>query len=1280
MSQQTIHSVLKSILVLFLVCPILTTSVVIGQQAFITTWQTDAETPNDSCLYLPFQATPSTNYNIDWDNDGTPDTTGLTGPVTLKMDSAGVFTIQITGTYPGLYFVDDSLNWIHYGSKLLFVEQWGDNAWDTLSFERCSNFNITAIDTPDLSNMTSMRGMFREAQNFNSPVEHWDVSTITDMSDAFAEAVLFNQPLNGWDVSNVTTLRYMFEDAPAFNQPLHNWDVSNVTDMHGVFSGAENFNQPLNAWDVSNVTDMSGLFSSTHFNYPLSSWDVSNVVDFSYMFSNIQDFNQNINGWDVSSATHMEGMFSNAQSFNQPLDSFDVSSVTLMNSMFFNASSFDQDISEWDVSNVTQMTSMFNGASVFNQDISGWDVSNVLYMGAMFMETGAFNQNLSSWAVDSVTNMGYMFYNADAFNQPVNSWDVGNVEDMSGMFAFTEKFNRPLFGWDVGNVTTMENMFAGAEKFNRPLHAWDVSNVESMIEMFAGALAFDQDLGDWDVSNVDDMYNMFFDSQLSTANYDSLLIGWSSQSVQSGVYFHGGNSQYCAGEAARAQLISSLGWNIMDGGRSCPTDHFVTTWTTTNSGDMTDRSIHIPVLNTPATNYAIDWTGDFIPDTSGLTGPVTIQFDSPGTYQISISGVFASFAFDGSLPLPQGPPPSADSIARKLVSVDQWGTTTWDSLSFKGCENLNFTAVDTPDLSGLTSMRYMFARAETFNSPIEHWDVSGVTDMGHLFCSAWDFNQPLGAWDVSNVTNMEHMFENTDAFNQPLDLWDVSNVTNMAHMFNNADAYTLPLVAWDVSSVENMAHMFSHIDIYNLSLSGWDVSSVTNMTAMFSYAGQFNQSLADWDISSVTDMDFMLDGLQLTTANYDSTLISWGSQSVQAGVNFGASSSWYCQGEPARQHLVDAHGWIIDDVASDCMGDHALIITLKTNPSKNQNDDELTIPFYGPGTIYGIDWDNDGVLDTSGLTGPITIEMDTPGYYTFQIGGDYPNLKFATNDDAQKLFSVDQWGDNIWQELSFKGAMDLQFAAVDTPDLSQLTSMSEIFRSCSAFDSPINHWDVSNVTDMSYAFSGALNFNQPLDAWDVSNVTDMTWMFRGTQVFNQSIETWDVGAIESMDQMFAYTWVFDQNLFNWDFTSASDLSGMFLGVELSTSNYDSLLLSLAAQGVQDSLDFDGGSSKYCAGVVARNYLIDSLGWTITDGGRNCSGISSNWTGAIDTDWFLAGNWSDGVPADTVIAIIPVVGSNNYPEIDAPGAECSQIIAHPNTSVTVKATGVLSIRK
>ena len=63
---------------------------------------------------------------------------------------------------------------------------------------------------------------------------------------------------------------------------------------------------------------------------------------------------------------------------------------------------------------------------------------------------------------------------------------------------------------------------------------------------------------------------------------------------------------------------------------------------------------------------------------------------------------------------------------------------------------------------------------------------------------------------------------------------------------------------------------------------------------------------------------------------------------------------------------------------------------------------------------------------------------------------------------------------------------------VTTICTSKITDMSKLFsRTILFFNQDISSWDVSNVTTMNQMFYNAQSFNQDLSAWDVSNVTDM---------------------------------------------------------------------------------------------------------------------------------------------------------------------------------------------
>ena len=339
--------------------------------------------------------------------------------------------------------------------------------------------------------------------------------------------------------------------------------------------------------------------------------------------------------------------------------------------------------------------------------------------------------------------------------------------------------------------------------------------------------------------------------------------------------------------------------------------------------------------------------------------------------------------------------------------------------------------------------------------------MSNVEDMSYAFANAFSFNQPLENWDVGQVDSMDWMFASAHSFNRPLDNWDVGNVKSMVEMFFSTSQFNQPLNSWDVSSVKDMSYMFGFTNSFNASVSDWDVSQVTDMHGMFHNAVAFDQSLGEWEPAAVTDVRDLLSYTGLSIENYDSTLIGWSTTSLPGGLTFEAYDIKYCEGHAARQYLMDSLGWSIYDGGPACvLPGKAFITTWLTNAViENPTDKTLYLGFDGPGTNYSVDWDNDGLLDTTNLTGPITIEFDTTGVYTIQVMGVFPEFD-PTISSAEKLLSVDQWGTNAWQSLLFRQCTNLVFNAVDTPDLTGVTSFRNMFDHAINFNSPIGHWDV----------------------------------------------------------------------------------------------------------------------------------------------------------------------------------------------------------------------------
>ncbi|HIO97845.1 MAG TPA: BspA family leucine-rich repeat surface protein [Leucothrix sp.] len=307
---------------------------------------------------------------------------------------------------------------------------------------------------------------------------------------------------------------------------------------------------------------------------------------------------------------------------------------------------------------------------------------------------------------------------------------------------------------------------------------------------------------------------------------------------------------------------------------------------------------------------------------------------------------------------------------------------------------------------------------------------------------------------------------------------------------------------------------------------------------------------------------------------------------------------------------------------------------------------QFLISTKGSGYNYSIDCNSDGVFEGTAVTNNYLCRYPVAGVHTVSIVGSFPQIYFDApasgipthKTDARKITEIVQWGDQKWRSMenAFAGAENMTITASDKPDLSQVknmyrmfwlaskldqyigdwdvsgvTNMSDMFGLARIFNQDITGWDVSNVTDMAYMFDEAEKFNQDISVWNMSNVTNTSEMFWGAKVFNQAIGSWDLGKVDNMYNMFYKAESFNQDVSAWNVTSVKPsvtryygMEGMFQGANLSSSNYDKLLISWSNQNVQRNIVLSAPSVKYSAvAVAARNKLVNNFGWIIRDAGQ-----------------------------------------------------------------------------
>ncbi len=1074
------------------------------------------------------------------------------------------------------------------------------NLWDLSTITDISGMFYTAsifnrpLDNWNVINVTDMSDTFNEADDFNEPINGWNTGNVTNMARMFRRARAFNQNINSWNVAQVTDMSNTFEDCK-MNFPLNLWIVDNVTTMESMFEGSR-FDKPIDNWNTSNVTNMAGMFAESDFNHPLAGFDVEGVTDMSRMFYYNDHFNQPINNWNVSNVTDMSYMFGGYYQFyitvfDQPLDLWDVSNVTNMSGMF-QSSHFNQPIEMWNITNVTNMSQMFDRAEDFNQPLEGWSVENVTNMSQMFEEAFVFNQPLNSWDISSVTNLSNMFNKAPLFNQNLDNWVTSSVTNMSSMFKSANSFNQNLGVWDISQVTFMSGMLdnSGISEVNydNSLIGWASQTVLNDVTLGADSLLYcegrfaRQDLIDnygWSI--VDDIINCSFavcTEIISPVEGDILVpanfnLVWEAAPVATGYRLTvtkdtGGTVttvldnldvfntliydfplDFTPGDIVTAKVTP---YNVEGPAEDCETISFtiVAPWvtspdafkltfntSTTYSGSTAANQLEILTNSSAGTyNYAIDWgDGQY---NNNVSQTITHTYETPGVYQIAIIGEYPAHYYNNTY-----------TDARKLLTIDQWGTGSWQTMrqAFGYTENMTYNASDIPDLSQVTSMSYMFYEARNFNGNIDNWITTNVIDMSGLFSRAVLFDQPLNSWDVSNVTNMTQMFSGNGTamiFNQPLDSWDVSNVTNMYFMFYNNEKFNQPLNEWDVSNVTSLGYMFGQADDFNQPLDAWDVNNVTDMSAMFIGAQSFNQNIENWETSSCTNMRYMFNNAD----SFNQPLNAWDVSNVQNMEYMFSSTDLFNQplGTWDTSSVTNMESMFENTLSFDNEISFWNVSNVNTMESMFRNS-----------TLFNQDISNWNV------TNVLTMESMFENAQLFnQPLQDWLVDSVVTMEsmfENAQVFNqpIANWDASAVATMSsmFKNAQ-LFDQSINDWDTSSVTIMTAMFENAQVFNQTINDWDVSNVTSYNSMFQNAQLFNMPLDNWLTDKAQDLAEMFRGALAFNQNIDSWNTSFVTTMQSMFQDAEVYNQPMDSWNTASVTTMESMFEDAIIFNQNID----------------------------------------------------------------------------------------------------------------------------
>jgi len=233
-----------------------------SQDITFSPFQMKFDTNGGKTIVIP--GTIGSSFTVDW-GDGTTTTETTYGISHTYASGIATAIVSIgaagdTGPFTGfnpLYTSGGSAN------DLIDIVQWGSIAWTTFyrAFANTPNLgNISATDTPDLSNVSSMQLMFYSSSIGTANFNNWDISNVSDIHQMFRNSPNYRGDMANWNFvnnNNISLSFYMASSSGVYDGEAGNWNVSGVSTFDDCFRYQTGWDCNLADWYINGFNQVN---------------------------------------------------------------------------------------------------------------------------------------------------------------------------------------------------------------------------------------------------------------------------------------------------------------------------------------------------------------------------------------------------------------------------------------------------------------------------------------------------------------------------------------------------------------------------------------------------------------------------------------------------------------------------------------------------------------------------------------------------------------------------------------------------------------------------------------------------------------------------------------------------------------------------------------------------------------------------------------------------------------------------------------------------------------